>query len=135
KGGGGALLREKIVAAASDRMLVVVDETKVVATLGAFPLPIEVVPFGLGATRAAIVRSAAGLGLNGDLKLRKSGEAAYLTDGGHFILDASFGRIPDPDALARALDAIPGVVEHGLFIGLAKSVIVGRGGTADWLAP
>jgi ribose 5-phosphate isomerase A len=135
KGGGGALLREKIVAAASDRMVVVVDETKVVKTLGAFPLPVEIVPFGLAATRAAIVKTAAGLGLRGELRLRKSGESTYVTDGGHFILDASFGRIPDPDALAVALDSIPGVVEHGLFIGLAKSVIVGRGGTADWLAP
>jgi len=135
KGGGGALLREKIVASASDRMLVVVDETKIVDTLGAFPLPIEVVPFGLGATRAAITAAADGLGLSGELKLRQSGAAAYVTDGGHYILDASFGRIPDPDALARALEAIPGVVEHGLFIGLAKSVIVGRGGTADWLSP
>lgn len=134
KGGGGALLREKIVAAASKRMLVVVDETKIVQMLGAFPLPIEVVPFGMAATRAAIERSAAGLGLSGALKPRMAGDVLYLTDGGHHILDASFGRIPDPDALAAALDAIPGVVEHGLFIGLAKSVIVGRGGTAGWLA-
>jgi ribose 5-phosphate isomerase A len=135
KGGGGALLREKIVAAASDRMVVVVDETKVVKILGAFPLPVEIVPFGLAATRAAIVKTAAGLGLRGELRLRKSGESTYVTDGGHFVVDGSFGRIPDPDALAAALDSIPGVVEHGLFIGLAKSVIVGRGGTADWLAP
>lgn len=135
KGGGGALLREKIVAAASDRMVAVVDETKVVKTLGAFPLPIEVVPFGLAATRAAIVKAAAALGLTGELTLRRSGDATYATDGGHYILDAAFRRIPDPDALAATLDSIPGVVEHGLFIGLAKSVIVGRGGAADWLAP
>jgi ribose 5-phosphate isomerase A len=133
KGGGGALLREKIVAAASDRMLVVVDRTKVVDTLGTFPLPIEVVPFGMAATRAAIVKAAGALGLSGELRLRRTADTAYLTDGGHYILDASFGRIPDPDALARALDVIPGVVEHGLFIGLATSVIVGHGEAADWL--
>jgi ribose 5-phosphate isomerase A len=135
KGGGGAMLREKIVAAASERMVVVVDDTKVVKVLGAFPLPVEVVPFGLVATRAAIVKAASARGLNGELTLRKSGDATYVTDGGHYILDAAFRRIPDPDALAAALDSIPGVVEHGLFIGLAKSVIVGRGGTADWLVP
>jgi len=135
KGGGGALLREKIVAAASDRMVVVVDDTKIVKTLGAFPLPIEIVSFGLAATRAAIVKAASALGLAGELTLRKSGDAAYVTDGGHYILDAAFRRIPDPDALAATLDSIPGVVEHGLFIGLAKSVIVGRGGAANWLAP
>jgi ribose 5-phosphate isomerase A len=133
KGGGGALLREKIVAAASDRMLVVVDETKVVKALGAFPLPIEVVPFGMEATRLAIVAAGGKLGLSGPLRLRRAGDAAYLTDGGHHIFDASFGLIPDPDALARALDSLPGIVEHGLFIGLATSVIVGRGGAADWL--
>jgi ribose 5-phosphate isomerase A len=106
-----------------------------VPVLGAFPLPIEVVPFGLGATRAAIEEAASRLGLAGELKLRRTGGEPYLTDGGHRILDASFGRIPDPDALAEALDRIPGVVEHGLFIGLARSVIVGHGGTAHWLAP
>ncbi len=135
KGGGGALLREKIVAAASDRMLVVVDETKLVQTLGAFPLSIEVVPFGMAATHAAIVKVAAGLGLTGDIKPRAAAGGLYVTDGGHRILDASFGRIPDPDALALALDAIPGVVEHGLFIGLTAAVIVGRGDAVDWIAP
>jgi ribose 5-phosphate isomerase A len=104
-----------------------------VDTLGTFPLPIEVVPFGMAATRAAIVKAAGALGLSGELRLRRTADTAYLTDGGHYILDASFGRIPDPDALARALDAIPGVVEHGLFIGLATSVIVGHGEAADWL--
>ncbi len=135
KGGGGALLREKIVAAAAARMLVVVDETKLVKTLGAFPLPIEVVPFGMAATRLAIAGAAAGLSLVGDIKPRLAAGELYLTDGGHHIFDASFGRIPDPDALAGALNAIPGIVEHGLFIGLAAAVVVGRGDGVEWITP
>ena len=128
KGGGGALLREKIVASASRRMIVVVDDVKCVETLGKFPLPIEVVPFGLGATRLEIERAAGVLGLTGTYELRKEGGSVFVTDGGHHIIDASFGAIPDPVALAHALSAIPGVVEHGLFIGLASRVIVGREG-------
>lgn len=124
KGGGGALLREKIVAAASARMVVIADSSKIVATLGRFPLPIEVNPFGLNATRAAIVRLAGQLGLDGPLALRMNGESPFTTDGGHYIIDASFGRIPDPQALGNALLAIPGVVEHGLFIGLADVAVV-----------
>lgn len=125
KGGGGALLREKIVAAASARMIVIADESKVVETLGAFPLPIEVNPFGLAATRVAVEKAAARLGLTGALKLRLSGENdLFTTDGGHHILDASFGRIPDAEALSSALHAIPGVVEHGLFINIATLAII-----------
>ena len=124
KGGGGALLREKIVATASTRMIVIADETKVVETLGAFRLPIEVNAFGLTATRIAIEKTAARLGLSGALELRGGSEEPFTTDGGHLILDASFGRIPDADALARALNAIPGVVEHGLFIGVASLAII-----------
>lgn len=135
KGGGGALLREKIVAAASRRMIVIADASKVVATLGAFPLPIEVVPFGLEATRRAIVARSAALGLDGPVALRRSGDSPYLTDGGHLILDASFRRIPDPEALARALAEIPGVVEHGLFIGLASLAVVARADGIDILQP
>ena len=126
KGGGGALLREKIVASASRRMAVIADGSKLVDAIGAFPLPIEVVPFGLEATRRAIARLAAGLGLEGPLTLRLAGAGPFLTDGGHFILDASFGRIPDPEALAAGLDVLAGVVEHGLFIGLASEAIVAR---------
>ncbi|KAB2874156.1 MAG: ribose-5-phosphate isomerase RpiA [Bauldia sp.] len=133
KGGGGALLREKIVAAASARMLVVADAAKCVSVLGAFPLPIEVVPFGLGATRRAIEVAASRLGLAGGVQLRLAGEGSFVTDGGHYILDASFGRIPDPDALAAALQAIPGIVEHGLFIGLASAAVIGRGDGVEWL--
>lgn len=129
KGGGGALLREKIVACASRRMIVIADESKVVETLGAFKLPIEVNPFGLVATRIAIEKLAARMGLSGAIDLRASGDGTFTTDGGHYILDASFGRIPDADALARNLNDIPGVVEHGLFINIASlAVIAGPAG-------
>ncbi len=124
KGGGGALLREKIVAAASARMIVIADETKLVGMLGAFPLPIEVNRFGLKATELAIARAAAGIGLSGSLTLRVTDGQPFVTDGGHLILDASFGRIPDTRALSDVLHAIPGVVEHGLFLGMARLAIV-----------
>ena len=125
KGGGGALLREKIVAAASDHMIVIADESKCVPVLGAFPLPIEVMPFGLTATRNAITAALKSLGLPADVTLRTgSAGLAFVTDGGHFILDAALGRIPDPKTLAGRLAAIPGVVEHGLFLGLARTAIV-----------
>jgi len=124
KGGGGALLREKIVAAASARMIVIADESKLVPALGSFPLPIEVNRFGLKATELAIVRAASELGLSGPLTLRVTNGQPFVTDGGHLILDASFGRIPDTRALSNALHAIPGVVEHGLFLGLAKLAII-----------
>ncbi len=124
KGGGGALLREKIVAAASARVIVIADQSKVVETLGAFPLPIEINPFGQVATRIAIEKLASRSGLSGELKLRSSGDGVFMTDGGHLILDASFGRIPEAEALARELNTIPGVVEHGLFINLASLAII-----------
>jgi ribose 5-phosphate isomerase A len=124
KGGGGALLREKIVAAAADRMIVIADDSKVVETLGRFPLPVEVNRFGLRATRLAIEDAARALGLAGPLTLRMTNGEPFVTDGGHFILDASFGRIPDTRALSNALFAIPGVVEHGLFLGMADTAIV-----------
>jgi ribose 5-phosphate isomerase A len=125
KGGGGALLREKITATASTRMIVIADISKKVATLGRFPLPVEVNRFGLGVTRIAIAREAARCGCAGDIILRyePSGEA-YATDGGHLILDCHFGRIDQPEELAARLNAVPGVVEHGLFIGIASAVIV-----------
>jgi ribose 5-phosphate isomerase A len=123
KGGGGALLREKIVAAASKRMVVIADSTKLVARLGAFPLPIEVVPFGLAATRRHIERAFAQLGLAGPIRLR--GESPpFVTDGGHYILDCSLGAIAEPEELSQILAPIPGVVEHGLFIGLARAAII-----------
>ncbi len=129
KGGGGALLREKIVAAASARMIVIADESKLVETLGKFPLPIEVNEFGLRATEAAIGEACSALGLSGPLILRMTQGRPFVTDGGHLILDASFGRIPDTRALSEALHRIPGVVEHGLFLGLADvAIIAGENG-------
>ena len=127
KGGGGALLREKIVASASERMIVIADRSKLVDTLGLFPLPIEVNRFGLRTTEIAVSAAVSELGLSGVVTLRMAGDAPFVTDGGHFILDASFGRIPDPRALSNALHAIPGVVEHGLFIGLASVAIIAGG--------
>ncbi|WP_409361854.1 ribose-5-phosphate isomerase RpiA [Bartonella heixiaziensis] len=124
KGGGGALLREKIVATASRKMLVIADETKIVKTLGAFALPIEVNPFGMNATYRAIEKAAEDLGLSGEITLRMNGDNPFETDGGHFILDASLGRILQPKLLSEALLAIPGVIEHGLFLGLASRAVV-----------
>jgi ribose 5-phosphate isomerase A len=123
KGGGGALLREKIVASASKRMVVIADSTKLVPQLGAFPLPIEVVPFGLAATRRHIERAFAQLGLAGPIRLR-GGSSPFITDGGHYILDCSLGAIADPEELSQILSPIPGVVEHGLFVGLARAAII-----------
>src|SRR5256884_8953550 len=120
KGGGGALLREKIVASASSRMVVIADESKWVATLGRFPLPVEVVPFGLEATLRKIDAAAGAAGCHGPAQLRlgKDGHA-FVTDGGHWIVDVALARIADPQSLAARLDGIAGVVEHGLFVGLA----------------
>ncbi len=125
KGGGGALLREKIVAAASARMVVIADKSKWVSMLGQFALPIEVVPFGLAATKRAVEAATAAAGCPGPLTLRrdKTGRT-FVTDGGHCILDAALQRIADPRALADRLAAIPGVVEHGLFIGLAHVAVI-----------
>jgi ribose 5-phosphate isomerase A len=125
KGGGGALLREKIVAAASDRMIVIADDTKWVEVLGRFPLPIEVIPFGLAATRRAIGRAFAESGNSGQMEVRKGKDGhVFVTDGGHWIVDAHLGRIIDAPRLAGLLNVIPGVVEHGLFIGLAGTAIL-----------
>ena len=125
KGGGGALLREKIVAAASDRMIVIADDSKWVPKLGRFPLPIEVIPFGLGATRRAIEGVFAQCGLSGEMAVRAGRDGhAFVTDGSHWIVDAKLGTITDAPRLAALLGAIPGVVEHGLFIGLARTVVL-----------
>jgi ribose 5-phosphate isomerase A len=123
KGGGGALLREKIVASASKRMVVIADSTKLVQRLGAFALPIEVVPFGLGATRGHIERVFARLGLAGPIRLRGD-SSPFVTDGGHYILDCALGAIAEPEQLSQMLSPIPGVVEHGLFLGLARAAII-----------
>lgn len=125
KGGGGALLREKIVATASDRMVVIADHTKQVAVLGAFPLPVEVVPFGLTATRNMIELLAGDVGCTGEITLRRGlDHAPFVTDSGHHILDCAFGRIDDPEGLDEALKLIPGVVENGLFLAIADAAVI-----------
>jgi len=130
KGGGGALLHEKIVAAASARLIVIADSGKLVGRLGRFPLPVEVVP---GAWRLLAERLKA-LGCTPTLRQRADGGAAYVTDEGNYLLDCPFGAIEDPPRLGRALNEMPGVVEHGLFIDMAHVVIIGRGEDAEVLA-
>ncbi|MDX2309122.1 MAG: ribose-5-phosphate isomerase RpiA [Hyphomicrobium sp.] len=126
KGGGGALLREKIVASASDRMIVIADEAKVVSTLGKFALPVEVVPFGLAATRNMIEMLAADAACFGDIRLRvKPDGTPFLTDCANYIFDCAFTQIEDPESLDEALKFIPGVVENGLFLGIADIAIIG----------
>jgi len=125
KGGGGALLREKIVASASARMIVISDQSKLNATLGRFPLPIEVTPFGYTATRLAVEKAIAALQRPGPLSLRQGKEGhPFVTDGGHWIIDAALQRIDDPKAMAHALSGVAGVMEHGLFIGLSEMAII-----------
>ena len=123
KGGGGALLREKIVAAASDKMIVIADDTKKVAVLGAFDLPVEVNMFSHGATATAIADALKATGHSGAVKLR-GGDTPFITDGGHYIYDCALGAINDPEALAQALLNVPGLVEHGLFLGYATAAIL-----------
>lgn len=125
KGGGGALLREKIVAAASARMIVIADESKWVSVLGQFPLPIEISPFGAAAIWRAVEAANADAGCPGPAVLRKGQDGRpFVTDGGHWLLDARLQRIPDPPKLAARLRQVPGVMEHGLFIGLAHTAIL-----------
>lgn len=120
KGGGGALLREKIVASNSTRMIVIADESKVVNTLGKFPAPVEMVPFAWEWTVAELAK----LGCNPEL--RRSGEELYKTDNGNYIADCRFEVIESAPKLALTIQSIPGVVEHGLFIGIAAMAIVGK---------
>lgn len=127
KGGGGALLQEKIVAAASERVAIIADPAKRIAALGAFPLPVEVVRFGWPATRAAIEALIARMDMPGrPVTPRLSGDALFVTDEGHHILDLHLGRIADAAGLAQALNAIPGVVESGLFVGIADVALIGH---------
>jgi ribose 5-phosphate isomerase A len=126
KGGGGAHLREKIVAAASDRMVVIADPGKEVATLGAFPLPIEVVPFGLESSIRHIERVLADADVGGRELVLRGGKTPTVTDEGNRIVDAHLVRIGDPQALADALNRIPGVVENGLFLGMCDTVVIGH---------
>ncbi len=135
KGGGGALLREKIIANAADHFLVVVHNDKMVKSLGAFPLPVEVDRFGFTITAKKVLEALVSAGCptpHIDVR-RGAGAAPFVTDGGHYILDCVIGRIPDPERAAAYLARVPGVVEHGLFIGQARTVIVGREERADVL--
>jgi ribose 5-phosphate isomerase A len=130
KGGGGALLREKIIASASKQVVIIADSSKQVAMLGKFPLPVEVIPFAQSLVAARIAA------LGATVKLRKDAKGnPFVSDEGHHILDCSFGQIPDPPALARSLSDMPGIVEHGLFIGLATMVLVAKGGNVTELRP
>ena len=125
KGGGGALLREKIVAASSERMLVIADGSKRVETLGQFRLPIEIVSFGHGSTMHRIRRLLEAADRAVPLEIRRGADGTpFRTDNGNLIVDAALGRIDDPDALEVALNGIPGVVESGLFIGLATDALI-----------
>jgi ribose 5-phosphate isomerase A len=130
KGGGGALLREKVVASVTKKMVVVGDSTKVVPALGKFPLPVEIIPFA----RNVIEKKIASLGAMTKLRMRPDGQP-FITDNNHQILDCTFGRINDPSALAWELNGTPGVVEHGLFLGLAKLALVGCGDHVEELRP
>ena len=129
KGGGAALLREKIVASASKRMVVIADATKCVSPLGAFPLPVEVNIFSHVATAMMIEQVIGQAGLNGSVSLREGADGPVITDGGHYIYDCALGAITNPDGLAIALNQIPGVVEHGLFIGLACAAFIADNGS------
>ena len=125
KGAGGALLREKIVAAASNAMIVIADASKLVQQLGRFPLPVEVNSFGLGATSRSLAAVLTRYEAEGQAKLRRAPDGTpYLTDGGHLIVDAFFGRISATEALSRDLLDIPGVVQHGLFLNMCKTAYV-----------
>jgi len=126
KGGGGALLREKIVATASKTMVVITDDSKQVEVLGKFPLPIEVIPFGEASTLIAIKRVAGKLRMQGAVELRKRDDATpFITDSGNHIYDCRFNALKTPGQLATALNAIAGVVEHGLFIDIASAILIG----------
>lgn len=119
KGGGGALLREKIVAAASMLFIVIVDETKLVPTLGAYPLPVEIVKFGHEVT----IKKLFSLGCRPEL--RRTKDEVYITDNGNYIVDCHFGQITNPQILHNEINLIPGVVDNGLFVNMARRVIVG----------
>jgi ribose 5-phosphate isomerase A len=129
KGGGGALLREKIVASAAKSFIVVADSTKMVDVLGKFPLPVEVIKMALPVVQPRL----AALGLNPKLRQAKSGAGPYLTDEGNYILDCACGRIDDPQRTAAAIRAIIGVVEHGLFLGMATlALVAGEDGVSEY---
>jgi len=132
KGGGGALLREKIVAISSKRMIVVGDGSKLVKRLGRFPLPVEVLEFGHATTAARIAAAVAALGYRKTaIVLRKKDGAVFKTDSGNVIYDCAFGAIADAGALAATLSCVTGVVEHGLYVGIAKTLVIARAGGVE----
>lgn len=135
KGGGAQLLQEKIIAAAGRRLVIVADENKRVPRLGAYPLPVEVVRFGWTLTRARIEAALVRLGFDARaVRPRKTGDEILVTEQGHLILDLDLHSIPDVPALAAALDGLPGVVEHGLFVGMTDCVALGHAdGSAAFL--
>ena len=125
KGGGGAMLREKIVAVSSDRMIVIADASKLVETLGAFAVPVEVVRFGLASTKMMVEGLAEDIGCVGPVTLRLGKDGTpFVTDNGNYILDCAFGALADPESLDDVLRQIPGVVESGLFLGICDTVIL-----------
>jgi len=132
KGGGGMLVREKIVAAASRRMLVIADESKLVPRLGKFPLPVEVVEFGHKSTAARLSRALDEAGYTRmSLNLRQRDGAVFRTDGGNVIYDIAFGSIQNAPKLAASISAVPGVVDHGLFIGIATTLLIAGPGEIE----
>jgi ribose 5-phosphate isomerase A len=137
KGGGGALLREKIVASASSRLIIIADASKKVLTLGKFPLPVEVVQFGAQATAATIKELSASAGCFGEIRQRMGTDGKpFVTDNGHFIFDCAFDMIDEPDGLDMMLNMIAGVVDHGLFLGMAeRAIIAGPKGVEELESP
>lgn len=129
KGGGGALLHEKIVAFASRRLVIIADSSKQVPVLGRFPVPVEVIAFAQPMVRRKVEA------LGASVTLRVAGDAPFLTDEGHHILDCHFSSIPDVPALARKLSDMPGIVEHGLFVHMATVVLVAKGADVLELRP
>src|SRR5579864_2905484 len=130
KGGGGAMLREKVVASATKQQVIVTDSSKQVQVLGKFPLPVDVIGFA----EPLVVKEISDLGAR-VVQRKDSAGKSYLTDEGHHILDCHFGEIPDPPALARRLSDMPGIVEHGLFVGMASVVLMAKAGEVEEFRP
>ena len=135
KGGGGALVREKIVAANARRLVIIADRSKQVAVLGAFPLPVEIIPFGAAATLRRIAAAMAQWTTDGEVGLRREDGLPAVSDNGNLLADCRFGTIPDPAAVARALADMPGVVDHGLFLDMARCAYLGTPHGVEILHP